>query len=496
MDGLKILALSTLTETVAPLKETKSPQHTPKGVFFWGRLDLIYGGLITWLGWNFIPKSEWLSWVLVLYGGLIVLSALGLISGHLIHISNITSHINIHRFSWRLSVLLSLVGLTLGISLGGLCLASGLYWLGVYGVLGWGVFISSGLLLSGVVQLLLLYPALKLRRLLSDEVKHFFKGGRAAKRWIQLFLLFQLIFILLGGYAGHMSELEPMTLEAKTTVTQYLRATLEGKKVHLSSDGLLTPIYQNSSGIDQNEGSLTRLRGVKIKEGALLVSLYAGGRRIARVMGRGHDMEAATKNAARSLSGHPKLKGRRLLGGRLVVDRFIGVKAIYFSTLPLIGDVILALSINPGVDGIQSSYRGRVKTLLPSDLIERQLFGVAPLVPGVPELRFGLDITSVIQRLGARGLRRIRTEQWAEVIELERPEQRALLTSPPPPSSTLRGNLSPQLLSPSLSPLPSSSPLQQLLKRRPLYLDAAHRSGQYLTRHLDTDGRFHYQYFP
>lgn len=133
----------------------------------WGALDVLYGALIAWLALSFIPKDPLLPPALAAYGALSALGGVGLWRGA--------------RWGWRLSVGVGAAGLALGVALISLTLMAGLYWRGVFGVLGWGVLISSVLLISGLAQLLALYPALRLRRLLSREVRGFFShagGGR------------------------------------------------------------------------------------------------------------------------------------------------------------------------------------------------------------------------------------------------------------------------------------------------------------------------------
>jgi hypothetical protein len=191
-----------------------------------------------------------------------------------------------------------------------------------------------------------------------------------------------------------------------------------------------------------------------------------------------------------------------------VIERVVGKSRLVSAWGPL-----LSLSVNPGVDGLMSEVGGRVRTLLPSDLIEQQRFGVAPIVPGVPELRFGLDAAWVTERLGARGLSRLRTEQWVESRALSGPQEREALGGQSLPSvPVLRGSFhpdealkaearvglagAPAEITAEISAETDASPHAQLIARRPLYLKAAHLAGTYLTRHINPDGRFDYQYFP
>lgn len=452
----------------------------------WGALDVLYGALIAWLALSFIPKDPLLPPALAAYGALSALGGVGLWRGA--------------RWGWRLSVGVGAAGLALGVALISLTLMAGLYWRGVFGVLGWGVLISSVLLISGLAQLLALYPALRLRRLLSREVRGFFShagGGapspaepapRARARALPAALaLLALAPPLLGAYWGHTPALPPLTHAQRALVVSYLRAELEGDKQALPT------LAHTASLAARRDEALAPLRGVALGPAPLTVTLWAGGRRLARATGRGDDLAGAVRDAAESLTSHPALSGRRLKGGRLVVDRAVALKALPTALAPA-----LSLSVDPGVDGLVSVVGGRTRTLLPSDLLEQQRFGVAPIVPGVPELRVGLDAAWALERLGAEGLHRLRTEQWAEV------EERA----PPPPGApaaeegpaprvarVLRGNLAPEAdpRVAAVAPLPAH---ERLRARADDFARAAHLAGLYLTRHINPDGRFDYQYFP
>ena len=155
--------------------------------FFWALADVIYGVLLATLSWQFIPRATSklpeLVWGLSAWGILhIILACLSILS--------LSSFREFKISIWRCNVIITILSVVIGIILSTLCLTSGLYWLGVFGVLGWGVFISSLLLISGVLQLLLLYPALKLRRLLSREFRSYFKGGGVPLLFLKLSLVF------------------------------------------------------------------------------------------------------------------------------------------------------------------------------------------------------------------------------------------------------------------------------------------------------------------
>lgn len=478
------------------------------GERLWATLDLLIGLLLAWLAWRFIPQeTKRLAVVpraLIALGGAQAL--IGLISHCSTHLSPTRS---IRRLHWRLNVTLTALASLVGFTLGALCLLSGLYWLGVFGVLGWGVFISALLLLSGVIQLLILYPLLKLRRLLSIEYRSVFKGGGVALLILRVALVSLAISALTGAYTGSISPLPPLTPQARDTVTAYLRATLEGSPItpardQLGSTGVLTaPLGSAVGSQEESADPLSTLATIPTR-GLLYVSFYAGGERLVRVSGRGPNLAHATRDAARALSSHPRLHGRRLRGGRIVVDRSVGSAKIPLTSLPTLGPLILSLSVDPGRDGVLARRRGASKILLASDLVEAERFAVAPIIPGIPELRFGLDAQFISKRLGSfdsMSFERLRTEQWVERVELNSPEEAAEYAaqrasspsgeSTPLTALTHRGHWGARV---DLEPV--SDPRSTLLARRERYRDAAHLAGQYLIRHQNEDGRFDYQYFP
>lgn len=466
--------------------------------FFWALADMIYGGLLTTLSWQFIPRTTSklpeLVWGLSAWGTLhIILACLSVLS--------LSSFRGLKTSIWRCNVIIAMLSVIIGIILSTLCLTSGLYWLGVFGVLGWGVFISSLLLISGVLQILILYPALKLRRLLSLEFRSSFKGGGVPLLFLKLGLIVVFLCACLGAHYGRMSTDDYLSPKERGLITTYLRSTLEGAPFTPAQDqvdaqGLLHhPLSSYSSVQSKQEAlqSLTQHRNPK----QLYVSFYAGGKRIARVSGRGKRLDQVVLDAARALASHPKLIGKRLKGGRIVVDRVIGETVIPLSKIDLIGPVIAALSLDPGVDGLRSRQGGSIKTILPSDLVEDAHFGVAPIIPGIPELRFGVDIKALSKRLGPLNkirLSRIRTEQWVEKIELDGPQQVDAIDSQQSTSEkvalTTRGHWGKKLFN------QEPDPHQTLLSQREQYLEAAHLGGLYLLNHQNPDGRFDYQYFP
>jgi hypothetical protein len=466
---------------------------------FWAILDILYGLMIAGLAWYFIPIST--AQLPLVPQGLVSWGLLHIVLGSLGVINTFTQDsFKLRKGVWYVNVSVSLLTVLIGILLATLCLTSGLYWLGVFGVLGWGVFISSLLLISGVIQCLILYPSLKLKRALSLEYRTLFKGGGIPLQGLKLTLILMVFLGSLGAYYGQLTTVPLLTDSHRDQVTSYLRATLEGAphtpaQNQVGRSGVVkTPFNRR---LDSNSDPLASLRLIPAPH-ELYVSFYAGGQRIVRVSGRGKTLNKSVQDAARALASHPKLIGKRLKGGRLVIDRVIGESKIPLSFVPTLGSVITSLSVDPGVDGLRSRRGGSTRSILPSDLVEGEYFGVAPIVPGIPELRFGVDAQAVFKRLGDpqnMRLYRIRTEQWVEKVELDGPHQIDLITSQAPhqfkTALTYRGQWGKQLL---LNQ--QSNPRSTLLTQKPKYIESAHLGGTYLINHQNADGRFDYQYFP
>ncbi|MEZ4463520.1 MAG: hypothetical protein R3F43_03135 [bacterium] len=179
------------------------------------------------------------------------------------------------------------------------------------------------------------------------------------------------------------------------------------------------------------------------------------------MQGAGADLAEAIAHAADALASHPKNHGRRITDGRLKVDRVTG-----FVRVPGDHPVLVALSVNPGVEGLRRHDGETERLLLPDDLVKRQAFGVAPLVPGIQEMRLGLDAVSVLNRLGLRhgALERVRTEAFVEWQGAALPVGR------------------------SNTPAPGEG--------KAAWRTAAIEGGDFILRQIMEDGRFHYQYYP
>lgn len=344
------------------------------------------------------------------------------------------------RFGWRLGVIGGLVGFALGVALVTAFVGSWAYLHATFGDFGLGASIAALLFASVAVQVMLLYPALKLHGLLRAPVREAMAGGRHWGRAVLGLLAVPLIVAFALHVRHDVDPLDPVEPEGRAQALAHLRAAVGGGA----------------------RPETPALVGVPVGDAPLYVTLYVDGRVRARVTGEGADLAAAVAAAADALAAHPKIQGRAGIGGRLKVDRVVDV-------VPVLSDFgpIVALSVNPGLDGLRRVTGDSSRTLLPEDLVARGLFGHAPLVPGIRELRLGLDAKAALDRLGGVGrLERLRTEGWVESADRER----AL--------PVVRGNV----------PLDRTGPAE--------WRQAAIDGGDFVLRQIRPDNRFHYQYFP
>jgi hypothetical protein len=344
------------------------------------------------------------------------------------------------RTGWRLGVAAALLGfVALIVVLTGL-LSSFAYLWGTFGDFGLGAGVGALLFASVALQVLGLFPALMLRALLRREVRARFAGGRP---WHRAVLGLLLVPPLTAAYVHarvDVDPLAPVSAEGRQQAIDYLRAAL----------------------LRDPRPALDALKGVPVGEGPLYVSAWDRGELYARVTGEGADLAEAVERAAEALTTHPKLAGRRVGGGRLEIDRVVARTPVFFADLV----PVVALSVNPGLDGLRRSDGDTERVLLPADLVKQQLFGHAPLVPGIRELRLGLDAARVLERLGLvhGDLERLRTETWVEFEGKALPTYRGNTPGPPEGEASWRA--------------------------------AAIAGGDFVLRQIMPDGRFHYQYFP
>ncbi|MCB9545443.1 MAG: hypothetical protein H6706_06045 [Myxococcales bacterium] len=400
--------------------------ETRRTLRFWGVAEGVHGGLLAAAVLGFLPwKTVWINLALVAYAGLHLAAGVGLFLRK--------------RWGWRLGIIAGLLGLVALVIVASGLLASWAYLHGIYGDFGLGASVGALIFTSLALQVLGLVPGLLLRALLREAVRRDLGGGRGIIRTALGLLVVPFALALVVHLRYAMPDVEPVSAAGRAEAIAHLRAALKGEP----------------------RPPMPTLAGVPVGAGPVWVTLYRGGEPAARVQGDGPDLAAAIAQAADALAGHPKNHGRRVLDGRLKVDRVTGIVPV-----PTDHPLLVALSVNPGVEGLRRHDGETERLLLPDDLLKRQAFGVAPLVPGIQEMRFGLDAGSVLNRLGLRhaGLERVRTEGFVEWEGQGLP--------------TWRGN----------TPAPGEG--------KAAWRTAAVEGGDFILRQIMEDGRFHYQYYP
>jgi hypothetical protein len=340
-------------------------------------------------------------------------------------------------WGWRLGLLSGLIGLAGGVAVVSGLLLSWAYLRGIYGPLGYGAAIVS-LLCAGVAfQVLSLVAALQLRALLRREVRQDLRPAKAVRGMVVLMLCGPLLLV------------PPLYLHAQLTPVAAVPAAVREQSIAVLRAALR-----------HGERPLApALAGVPLGPGPLYVSLWQDGKLIAQVRGQGRDFAAAVDNAASALRTHPALATSTSTAARFKIDRVSAVGVMVSETLP-----IVALSVVPGQDGLRRRDRTGEKVLLPDDMIRADRFGQAPLLPGLREVRLGLDASWALAQLrGPKGpLERLRLESWVETAHGVVP--------------VIRGHM------PTTSPQPGD------------FQAAAMHAGEFLLRQQRPDGTFHYRY--
>jgi hypothetical protein len=258
-------------------------------------------------------------------------------------------------------------------------------------------------------------------------------------------ILVCVLFILLSvttysGYDYYQQSIKPIPLlsaKQRQQISTYIRFKLQGRSSNTQSQLTQSPLTQPLISAQQQvesealEKTLQDFINIPMQNSSLMISFYAGGRLILRTSGRGNNLQQAVKNAARSLKGHKKVRGRRLMGGRILVHRLIKRKKLILSGFNKIDHYLLRLQIAVGWHGIQSQHLGRLRTILPSDFAENSKFSIPNhsldyLLSTEKEALDEQWWKEVTQRIGEHYLWLTEYETWVEAFELSHPSQQSL----------------------------------------------------------------------
>jgi hypothetical protein len=195
---------------------------------------------------------------------------------------------------------------------------------------------------------------------------------------------------------------------------------------------------------------------------------WIAGRPERRARGEGPTLAAALDDAARGLG--PTAPHTRYKLDVLVAD----------APLLAVPEPLRAASLVPGRDGVSARSDGARADLLPDDLLAEGLYarpleGAWARALAGSDLELGADLPAIRRRFArllgttrAPPLRRTRWDQWVEAA-----------TDGAPPVAIDRGHA---------ARTPETTPAALVA--------AARAGGDYLVRHLRSDGRFDYEYYP
>ena len=214
------------------------------------------------------------------------------------------------------------------------------------------------------------------------------------------------------------------------------------------------------------------------------VTIWSGGKAIARADGEGADLGLATDAAARLVRTAPQIRPLASdvrAAARVQVDVVRGRGAfarnsVVFAALAAPGVADIA-AVNPGIDGIAATSGGRTAYVLPHELVAQKLLVKRPQGAASDDLDLatGVDAHRIAALLSGRlghpvaesELWRVRTDAFVEQPLAHRDQ---------PPLPLTRGNPPPPPLTP------------QALR------DAALAGAHYLVAHLAPSGRFIYEH--
>jgi hypothetical protein len=216
-------------------------------------------------------------------------------------------------------------------------------------------------------------------------------------------------------------------------------------------------------------------------DGPLAVTVWSGGRSLARVVATGDDVAAAAAAAARQLREVPAWMELALTDreqARLQIDIVTGTGPLgghtaWFDALAVPG-IADMLALNPGVEGVAAEVEGKPVLLLPHELVAARLLAARRPSRIFPDFAMGADVESIAQLLVARAgapraqpreLVRLRTDSFVEAVghaAAPLPLYRGIPPAPKLSAQTLR--------------------------------EAALRGGRYLVNHLAPSGRYVYEH--
>jgi hypothetical protein len=392
----------------------------------WAVAGVLYAAAISWLAIVYIPwKTPVANAAVVAYAALHAAAAPGLWRGR--------------RWGWRLALVGGLLGLLAAVVVTAGLLASWAYLRAIYGDFGTGASLAALIFASAALQVLGLYPALLVRALLRREVRADMAAGRGLASGVMSILVIPVAAAALTFQTFRLDPEPPVDARGREQAVRHLLAA--------------------AAGTDRPD--IPALRGVPVGPGPVFVTLWDQGRIVARVEGVGVDLAGAVRAAADALADEPAVRPSAPSAGYLRIDRIVAAGPVASEWQPVLG-----LSVAPGRDGLRRCRDGRCRTVLPDDLVRARRFGAAPLIPGIRELRVGLDAAPVLDDIGRSGgrLQRIRTESWVSFDGAVLPVDRG--NTPPPATGTAA------------------------------WRRAAIEGGDFILRQLRGDGRFHYVYDP
>ena len=260
---------------------------------FWAVADVLHAVTLALAVAVLVPwKTPWVNAAFLAYAAAKVVGATGMWQTK--------------RWGWRVSAWSGLVALVTCSVLTAGFVMSWAYLKGVFGDFGRGTSIAALLFASVALQVLGLFPALKLRALLRAEVR--FGTGPGWKRALWGLAVTPFVLGLLVWLGWRTTPLPPVPDVARQAAVAYTRAAL----------------------MNEPRPSLDAAKGIPVGPVALYVTLWHRGAVVARAAGVGVDLAASIEDATTALLGDNDLHGRKTRRGQLKFDRIVDVNSIPF----------------------------------------------------------------------------------------------------------------------------------------------------------------------